>query len=236
MIRTVKNSRADKTEGLAITYRAGKESRFGTCPTNCGLNPNKKASTEKIDIDYLKAVLDAVPKFGSSFTYTHFNLDDIDSELLEQIKTDKKKTVFNISVDSIEDAVETFKKGYDVAVTLPYTDKPKKSFKKDGINFVRCINEYDKRYNCLNCQWCNTKKRKFVVVFHAHGCKKKEFLCYADNYYTRMVWEGTRNLSVGKANNTIQNKKTDGEILKEFTKELYFKKIRHHIAGDIGKD
>ena len=119
MIRTVKNSRADKTEGLAITYRAGKESRFGTCPTNCGLNPNKKASTEKIDIDYLKAVLDAVPKFGSSFTYTHFNLDDIDPKLLEQIKTDKKKTVFNISVDSIEDAVETFKKGYHVAVTIP---------------------------------------------------------------------------------------------------------------------
>ena len=46
-------------------------------------------------------------------------------------------------MDSIEDAVETFKKGYDVAVTLPYTDKPKKSFKKDGIDFVRCINEYE---------------------------------------------------------------------------------------------
>ena len=85
-------------------------------------------------------------------------------------------------------------------------------------------------------RYSSGKESTLGVMFLVNDDNKKEFLCYADNYHTRMIWEGTRNLSAGKDNNTIHNKKTDGEILKEFVKELYFKKIRHHIAGDIGKD
>ena len=60
MLKTVELSRAKKTKGIAVTYRAGTGEKYGTCPTTCKMNCSGKG-TEKIDADYLDALLDAKP-------------------------------------------------------------------------------------------------------------------------------------------------------------------------------
>ena len=62
MLKTVETSRATKTKGVAVTYRAGSGEKFATCPADCKMNCSGKGSAE-IDHDYLDALLDAVPKF-----------------------------------------------------------------------------------------------------------------------------------------------------------------------------
>ena len=71
MLKTVEYSRATKTRGIAVTYRAGERDIYGTCPTSCEMNCSDKGS-QTIDPDYFAALLDAVPRRGVSFTYTHF--------------------------------------------------------------------------------------------------------------------------------------------------------------------
>ena len=72
MLKTVEISRAQKTKGVAVTYRAGTKDNFGTCPATCELNPSGCGAT-KIDHVYLDAVVDAVPTKGQAFTYSHFS-------------------------------------------------------------------------------------------------------------------------------------------------------------------
>ena len=72
MLKTVELSRSKKTKGCAVTYRAGNQNKFNTCPTSCALN-GSGCGTNKIDPDYLNAVLDSKPKRGHAMTYTHFN-------------------------------------------------------------------------------------------------------------------------------------------------------------------
>ena len=61
MLKTVELSRSKKTKGCAVTYRAGNQNKFNTCPTSCALN-GSGCGTNKIDLDYLNAVLDSKPK------------------------------------------------------------------------------------------------------------------------------------------------------------------------------
>ena len=53
MLKTVETSRAQKTKGLAVTYRAGSQEKFGTCPTSCELNPSG-CGASKVDQEYLE--------------------------------------------------------------------------------------------------------------------------------------------------------------------------------------
>ena len=69
MLKTVEISRAKKTAGIAVTYRAGKNKMFGTCPASCNLNDSGKGA-ENVDSEYLDALLNAKPKKGFSFTYS----------------------------------------------------------------------------------------------------------------------------------------------------------------------
>ena len=55
MLNTVENSRAKKTAGLAVTYRAAGGDMYGTCPDTCPLKPAATDTTE-IDRDYESAV------------------------------------------------------------------------------------------------------------------------------------------------------------------------------------
>ena len=74
MLKTVRFSTAKKTLGLAVTYRAGNKEKFGTCPVDCKLNDSGKGCEwNKVDKEYLDAVLAAKPEEGQSFTYSHFD-------------------------------------------------------------------------------------------------------------------------------------------------------------------
>ena len=103
MLRTVEISRAKKTKGIAVTYRAGRGDKFGTCPPSCSLNDSGKGAKE-IDWPYFDALLDAVPRKGVAFTYTHFDWRDWFRKQKRGIDYPKGKTVINFSADNLHDA------------------------------------------------------------------------------------------------------------------------------------
>ena len=126
MLKVVKKSQALKTTDCAVTYRSGNDDVFGTCPKHCALNPNSTMSTNKIDWDYLDAVLDAKVQGGRSWTYSHFKFEDISLKqnrnfhfnFLYRIRDSKNHTTINRSTDTLLDALAVHKKGYPTVVTL----------------------------------------------------------------------------------------------------------------------
>ena len=123
MLKTVEKSQAKKTTGIAVTYRAGKDHVFGSCPNTSPLNPVQDKRTDEIDWDYLKTVLHAVAKEGQAFTFTHFKLENEPLDklfLLHDIKVNENATTINRSTDSLDEAVAVHSKMFPTAVTLPY--------------------------------------------------------------------------------------------------------------------
>jgi hypothetical protein len=239
MLKTVELSRAKKTAGIAVTYRAGKGDMFGTCPASCNLNDSGKGA-ENVDNEYLDALLNAKPKKGFSFTYSHFDFN---------LWIDKAravgKTVINYSADSIDDALKSF--GLNIpTVTVVNQDKwrdckafhvGKKHF--DTVPVIRCPAEYQ-NMSCNDCgngePLCARMDRKFIIGFSAHGPNKRKAAskteqggCYGAQGNCRIWWNDTAA--------SEQPDEADGEKLLRFVKSLPVRAIiRHHVAGDIGAD
>ncbi len=241
MLKTVEKSQAKKTTGIAVTYRAGKDHVFGSCPNTCPLNPVQDKSTDEIDWDYLKTVLHAVAKEGKAFTFTHFKLENEPLDklfLLHDIKVNENTTTINRSTDSLDEAVAVHSKMFPTAVTLPYKNV-RKNFTHKNVRFVRCPAEYSKRVTCKNCQLCTRKLRDFVIVFYAHGSQKKlvgdekNGGCYGTFGNVRLQWEHTKNnVKNVSSNYSVQERKD----LKDFTNSLdEGTLLRHHVVGDFGR-
>ncbi len=241
MLKTVEKSVAKKTTGIAVTYRAGKDHVFGSCPNTCPLNPVQDKSTDEIDWDYLKAVLHAVAKKGKAFTFTHFKLENEPLDklfLLHDIKVNENTTTINRSTDSLDEAVAVHSKMFPTAVTLPYKNV-RKNFTYKNVRFIRCPAEYSKRVTCKNCQLCTRKLRNFVIVFYAHGVKKnlvgkkENGGCYGTFGNVRYQWEHTKNnVKNVSSNYSVQERKD----LKDFANSLdEGTLLRHHVVGDFGR-
>ena len=99
MLKTVNQSSNKKTGPIAVTYRSGTSDVFGTCPGTCSLLPAGKKGATEMDSEYLKAVLDSVPRGGVAWTYSHFPADQLPYP-------EEGKTVINASCDSMESAVK----------------------------------------------------------------------------------------------------------------------------------
>ena len=154
MLKTVKNSTANKTAGLAVTYRAGNGEKFGTCPADCKLNDSGRGcGAGQIDFEYLDAVLDAKPRRGESFTYSHFH------PLYWAQKLAPNKTTINYSADTLAEAVAIC-----ANKIAPVVIVVKKSFWKNGkfavitrddipapVRVIRCPAEYLNSVGCVNC-------------------------------------------------------------------------------------
>lgn len=237
MLRTVEKSRAKKTKGLAVTYRAGRGDKFGTCPPSCALNDSGKGAKE-IDWQYFDALLNAVPRKGVSFTYTHFDWG------LWQGKNEKGKTVVNYSADNLPDAINAACYVPTVTVVSEKKWQGNKCFrvKRDDIpdenrTVVRCPAEY-RDISCAQCgdgePFCARLNRQFIIGFTAHGPNKRKAAdntaqggCYAAQGNCRIWWQDTAQ---------GEQSETDGEKLKRFVSGLPPRSvIRHHVAGDIGK-
>tara|TARA_R100001086_G_scaffold239285_1_gene164592 strand:+ start:1646 stop:2377 length:732 start_codon:yes stop_codon:yes gene_type:complete len=243
MLKTVEISRAKKTKGIAVTYRAGKNNMFGTCPSTCKLNDSGKG-TSKIDQEYLDALLDAVPRKGVAFTYTHFHWIDWAHKLK------RGKTVINYSADNLHDAAIAAGAVPTVTVVNEAQWQGKKSFSveleieyaRDDVpnekhTVVRCPAEY-RNISCAKCgngePFCARLKRDFIIGFTAHGPNKRKAAdentqggCYGAQGNCRIWWNET--------SETVQDE-TDAEKLKRFVSGLPPRSIiRHHVAGDIGK-
>ena len=229
MLKTVEISRAVKTKGIAVTYRSGSTNMFNTCPTSCALNDSGNGTNE-IDTEYLKALSDARPRRGFSFTYSHFE------PVYYSHLNAPNKTVINYSADNLTQAEAYFGGGHPV-VTVLAPDFWNNRQKKDNI--VRCPAEYLDNFSCRDCgngrPLCARLDRKYIIGFTAHGYKKnlaaapsKSGGCYAGGGNVAIHW---RNMV------KQQQKKTDAESLRDFMRTLPpLSIIRHHVAGDLGKD
>jgi len=236
MLKTVDYSRATKTRGIAVTYRAGAGEKYATCPADCKMNCSGKGS-QKIDAEYLDALLDAVPRRGVSFTYSHFDP--------RQYGWDRKlapgKTVINFSTESPAAAAASIHNGVPSVVVLreDYWQGKKTQSAPFGITIVRCPAEYRDGFSCADCgngePLCARLDRDYIIGFTAHGPSKKKAAdvntrggCYADAGNCRIWWDDTAN---------GEQPETDAEKVKRFAQSLPPGSIvRHHVAGDIGAE
>ena len=240
MLKTVEMSRAKKTAGIAVTYRAGQNKMFGTCPASCNLNDSGKGA-ENVDKEYLDALLNAKPKKGFSFTYSHFDF----YAWIDKARA-VGKTVINYSADNMPDALKSFALNIPT-VTVVNQDrwKNEKSIQvtsdvwKSTVPVIRCPAEY-RNISCNDCgngePLCARMNRKFIIGFSAHGPNKRKAGseteqggCYGAQGNCRIWWTDTAA--------SEQPDETDGEKLLRFVKSLPVRAIiRHHVAGDIGAD
>ena len=248
MLKTVELSRAEKTKGIAVTYRAGDGEKYATCPADCKMNCSGKGA-EKIDVDYLDALLDAVPRKGVSFTYSHFPWHKWANKLAVG------KTVINYSTESLTSAAAASRAVPTVVVVkaddwgdgktlraplFGRTDSRGNFVQSDSVKVVRCPAEYRDGFSCRDCgngvPLCARLDRDYIIGFTAHGPNKKKAAdpntrggCYADAGNCRLWWDQTAR--------SKQPDETDSEKLLRFAKSLPPRSIiRHHVAGDIGAE
>ena len=227
MLRTVPVSANKKTGPIAVTYRSGEHETYGTCPKTCALHPKSETGTEQIDGEYLSAVIDAVPRNGKAWTYSHFSAESLPLPA-------PGKTVINASCDSIAEAIRAYSFSRPAVYAAPAgTVWPQVV---ENVKFLRCPAELSDSFTCQQCgngsPLCARGDRDFVVVFVAHGTGAKkvgtgEGGCYAASGPTAIQWHGTK--TKGKAN--------DPEALRAFARSLppgSF--LRHHVAGDVGRE
>jgi|TARA_R110002094_G_scaffold72026_2_gene80436 hypothetical protein len=249
MLKTVEYSRATKTRGIAVTYRAGERDIYGTCPTSCEMNCSGKGS-QKIDPDYFAALLDAVPRRGVSFTYTHFAwhlwADRSDKDSTGQTVVNfSAKTLLSAAAASrvvpavvVLPATEWIKGKYTSAPLLGGTNNRGDFIQTDAVRVVRCPAEYKENFSCGDCgsgaPLCARADRDYIIGFTAHGASKRKAAdpetsggCYADGGHVRLHWDATAK--------SDQDDETDADKLRRFAKGLKSGSIiRHHVAGDIG--
>jgi len=241
MLKTVEMSRAKKTAGIAVTYRAGKGDMFGTCPASCNLNDSGKGA-EIVDNEYLDALLHAKPKKGFSFTYSHFHW----SKWIDKARA-IAKTVINYSADNMPAALRSFVLNVPTVTVVPegkwngskYFHVQRMDKPASTVQVVRCPAEY-RNMSCNDCcngePLCARMDRNFIIGFSAHGPSKRKAAslteqggCYGAQGNCRIWWNDTAA--------SEQPDEDDGEKLLRFVKSLPVRAIiRHHVAGDIGAD
>lgn len=229
MLKTVAVSANKKTGPIAVTYRSGEHETYGTCPKTCGLHPKSETGTTLIDQEYLSAVVDAVPRNGKAWTYSHFAAENLPKPTIG-------KTVINASCDSIAEALRARAVGVPAVMAAPKDTENQWPQMIEGVRFARCPAELSDTFTCQQCgngdPLCARGDRDYVVVFVAHGTGAKrvgtgEGGCYAASGPTAIQWHGTK--KTGKAN--------DPEALRAFARSLppgSF--LRHHVAGDVGRE
>jgi len=229
MLKTVTVSSNSKTGPIAVTYRAGSCSTYGTCPKSCGLHPAADQGAARIDKAYLAALLDAVPPGGQAWTYSHFA-----PELLP--KPQQGKTVINASCDTPDQAVHAWGLGLPVTVTAPQGADLARPVTYKGVRFVQCPEQSGHVESCAKCgngrPLCARAERDYIIVFSAHGQGARKVAteekggCYAAGGHVAIQWHKTR--TAGAAN--------DAELLRTFAQSLApGSLLRHHVAGDIGR-
>ena len=236
MINTVENSRAKKTAGLAVTYRAASGDMYGTCPDTCPLKP-AATLTHDIDREYESAVRSAVPRKGKAFLFTHF----APSQWAEQNTGAPNQTVFNYSADTLSDAAYHTKNGAASVAVVPadYWNGRDSAKVTDagGVKMVRCPNETT-GIDCANCgngtPLCARPDRKHGIVFTAHGASKRKA---SDNETPGGCYAGGGNVALHWRHLSERNEITESDAahIKRFASGLAPRTIlRHHIAGDVG--
>jgi len=230
MLKTVAISANRKTGPIAVTYRSGEHETYGTCPTTCQLHPKSETGTSLVDVDYLAALSDAVPRNGQAWTYSHFAAEALPMPA-------PGKTVFNVSCDTMAEAVRAIELGRPAVYAAPKTMDDSFPMVHRGVRFAQCPAELSESFTCHQCgngrPLCARGDRDYVVVFVAHGSGAKRVGtdekggCYAASGPTAIQWHGTK--KTGASN--------DSQAIVKFARSLPSgSMLRHHVAGDIGRE
>ena len=236
MLNCTETSRAKKTAGLAVTYRAAPGDMYGTCPDTCPLKP-VQTETREIDREYENAVRDSVPKNGRAFLFTHF----APHTWGERNTGNQNQCVFNYSAPTLEAAAnETMLGNASVAVVPADYWNGRESYKvttAHGVRGVRCLDETT-GIGCGRCgngtPLCARPNRDYFIIFTAHGAAKRKAGdnaerggCYAGGGNVALHWRGLSNRE--------KPKQSDATAHRAFVRTLRPGAIlRAHIAGDIG--
>lgn len=231
MLQCVYPTHAKKLGFIAATYRTGQTETYQSCPNTCPLLPAHAQGVPQIDPHYLQLELNAVPKNGLAWAYTHFNPQEIFKH---------HATTLNISTDTLEDALSSVSEGFPTVYAAPYTDQrwPRHIH---STPFIRCPAETSNT-TCQTCgggrPLCARPKRRYVIVFVAHGAKKRNVGitqhhggCYASTGPVHWVWDRT----IAHPNRISEY--DDPDRFKAWIASLPSGTLlRHRIAGDIGLD
>jgi len=195
MLKTVAVSANRKTGPIAVTYRSGEHETYGTCPTSCKLHPKSETGTMLVDADYLAAVSDAVPRCGQAWIYSHFSAAALPLPA-------PGKTVFNVSCDTMAEAVLAVESGRPAVYAAPKSMADSFPMVHQGVKFAQCPAELSESFTCAQCgngrPLCARGERDYVVVFVAHGSGAKRVGtdekggCYAASGPTAIQWHGTK--------------------------------------------
>ena len=230
MLKTIAVTSNRKTGPIATTYRSGMHETYGTCPTSCALHPKSETGAVQIDVEYLAAVSDAVPRGGQAWTYSHFAAEALPVPKLG-------KTVFNASCDTMAEAVRAVELGRPAVFAAPVDMAESFPLVNQGVRFVRCPADLSESFTCAQCgggrPLCAQGERDYVVVFVAHGSGKKRVGtaqkggCYAAGGPTAIAWHGTKK----------SGHQDDAAAVRSFARSLPpGSLLRHHVAGDIGRE
>lgn len=232
MLKCKYPTEANKLGTIAATYRSGDRSIFGTCPSTCSLLPKPLEGTQQIDWKYFDTEIQAVPRHGVAWSYTHFSHTEV--PLLTE------GTTINISTDTLNDALTSYETHHPTVYAAPANDLewPRRI---QGVQFIRCPAEIHKHITCQTCgggqPLCARRDRTYVIVFVAHGAAKKHVGqpmqggCYASVGHCLIQWKSTLN-GTGA---TTWDETHDPDRLLAWTRSLPPKTLlRHRINGDIG--
>ena len=237
-LHTIFSSRSSKTKGCHVTYRAGGQNKFATCPSSCVLKPAHEKGAARLDVEYTKQVARSCPRHGFAWLYTHFAPNLWRSYVI------KGKTVFNYSCDTLAQAAENFKNGINCVLVVSPNWWDGSSIRKkteQGVTVIRCPAEYLERVNCGNCggsaPLCARPDRGFIIGFTAHGAAKDKAAdpekaggCYGNGGNVRLWWQRLANREA-KASDS----KTLASFVSEVSRRFAAPRLRHHIVGDLGK-
>jgi len=236
-LHTVFNSRSAKVTGCHVTYRAGGQNKFATCPSSCVLKPAHEKGATRLDVEYTKQVARSCPRHGFAWLYTHFSPDLWRSYVI------KGKTVFNHSCDTLEQAIKGLKTGINCVLVVAPSWWNGPSIRKrtaQGVTVVRCPAEYIERVNCGNCggktPLCARPGRNYIIGFTAHGAAKiqaadpeKAGGCYGNGGNVRLWWQRLAD----KKPEGIESEKLS-RFVSDVSKKYAAPRLRHHIVGDLG--
>lgn len=227
MLKTIRTSANRKTGPIAVTYRSGEHSVFGTCPASCALNPHGEEGSKLIDKRYLQALRRAVPPGGQAWAYSHFPAAALPAPA-------PGETVINASCDTIPAALAAVAIGRPAVVAAPAgTIWP---YTVAGVRFIRCPAETVDRVSCENCgngrPLCARGDRDYVIVFVAHGQgarlvgQDQAGGCYGTGGPVALQWRKTRDTGAPD----------DSAAVARFARSLPpGSLLRHHVVGDIGR-
>ena len=137
-------------------------------------------NSKQIYFPYLEKLAKASSHLYAAWTYTHHTLDGIDGARNKQAIFDVEQYDFiiNISTESLDVAAKWQKEGFMVTVVQP--EGGPTAFRHNDVSFVQCPATLPN--STITCQTCGGRKgkplcatiRKVVVVFPAHGSRKKK--------------------------------------------------------------